>query len=216
MSSKVLRLADSCAARPVLWRPLDHPPLGIDGPQKINRPAGAGDEPGMSSEERDRLALEAYQRGFTEGKAVGRAQAEAEVGPVIEQLSRRLADLATLRSRIRNQAEEDLLKLSIAVARRILRRELTLDPESIQGLIKVALEKLQSRELTRVRVHPDQEPLVRSCLERLGLPRTLELAADNTLQPGDVRFETPHGILDTSVEAQLREIERGFADRLRR
>jgi flagellar biosynthesis/type III secretory pathway protein FliH len=29
-------------------------------------------------------------------------------------------------------------------------------------------------------------------------------------------FETAHGTLDGSIEAQLQEIERGFADRLRR
>jgi flagellar biosynthesis/type III secretory pathway protein FliH len=36
------------------------------------------------------------------------------------------------------------------------------------------------------------------------------------MQCGDVIFETTHGNLDASIESQLREIERGFADRLRR
>ena len=72
-------------------------------------------------------------------------------------LAQSLATLSSLRSRIRKNAEGDLLKLAISIARRVLHRELTLDPESIEGLIRVALEKLQSRELCRVRVHPDQE-----------------------------------------------------------
>ena len=164
----------------------------------------------------ERIEREAYQRGFAEGQAVGKNQAAAEIGPVIERLSRSLAELGSLRSRIRRDAEKDLLKLSIAVARRVLHRELTLDPESIEGLIKVALDKLQSRDACRIRVHPEQEAAIRAALDRASNSSKMELIPDASLQPGDVLFETQHGTIDASIETQLREIERGFADRLQR
>ena len=115
---------------------------------------------------------------------------------------------------MRKTAEADLLKLAIAIARRVLHRELTLDPESIEGLIRVALEKLESRELCRVRVHPDQEPAIRTLAGAFLSSQQVELIPDPSLQCGDVLFETAHGTLDASIEAQLQEIERGFADRL--
>jgi flagellar assembly protein FliH len=80
----------------------------------------------------------------------------------------------------------------------------------------VALEKLQSRDLCRIRVHPDQESAIRNALERFSNSQKVELVADSSMQCGDVIFETAHGTLDASIESQLREIERGFADRLRR
>jgi flagellar biosynthesis/type III secretory pathway protein FliH len=47
------------------------------------------------------------------------------------------------------------------------------------------------------------------------LPGTpIEIASDASLKPGDVIFETAHGQLDASVSTQLREIERGLADRV--
>jgi flagellar assembly protein FliH len=98
----------------------------------------------------------------------------------------------------------------------VLHRELTLEPESIEGVIRVALEKLQSRDLCRIRVHPDQEGAIRHALERFSNSQKVELVADASMQCGDVIFETAHGNLDASIESQLREIERGFADRLRR
>ena len=110
------------------------------------------------------------QRGFSEGSNVGQQQAKAELQPVLDQLGKSLATLSSLRSRIRSESEGDLLKLSISIARRVLHRELTLDPESIEGLIRVALEKLQSRELSRIRVHPDQEQL-KTLMEQAGLER---------------------------------------------
>ncbi len=170
-------------------------------------------EPGADVE---RIEREAYQRGLAEGKALGKEQAAAELKPVTDRLNKSLADLSTLRSRIRRDAEKDLLKLSITIARRVLHRELTIDPESVEGLIKVALEKLQSRDLCRVRVHPDQEPAIRASLERFSNSQKIDLTADPSLQCGDVLFETAHGTLDASIDSQLREIERGFADRLQR
>jgi flagellar assembly protein FliH len=190
------------------WRTTSTPP---PVPQPAKAPAVDAGPYGDQEEARK----ESYQRGFSEGRKVGHEQAVAEIQPVMDRLSRSLADLATVRSRVRKTAESDLLKLAIAVARRVIHRELTLDPGSIEGLIRVALEKLESRELCRVRVHPDQEPVIRTLLARFSAA-PVELIPDPALQCGDVLFETAHGTLDGSIEAQLQEIERGFADRLSR
>ena len=207
-SSKILRDGDFSAVAPMAWRTTSAPP---PAPRPVRAPAvdaGNADDP-------DAARKESYQRGFSEGRNVGHEQALAEIQPVMDRLSRSLADLATVRSRVRKTAESDLLKLAIAVARRVIHRELTLDPSSIEGLIRVALEKLESRDLCRVRVHPDQEPVIRTLLARFSAA-PVELIPDPTLQCGDVLFETSHGTLDGSIEAQLQEIERGFADRLGR
>jgi flagellar assembly protein FliH len=159
---------------------------------------------------------EAYQRGLAEGTAIGKEQAALEVQPVLDRLSQTLAELSSLRSRIRRDSERDLVKLAIAIARRVLHREVTVDPESIEGIIKVALEKLQSRDLCRVRVHPSHAAFLKNSFERLSNSQKIEWIADASLRCGDVLFETEHGTLDASIESQLSEIERGFADRLQR
>ena len=207
-SSKILRDGELSAVTPMAWRSTGTPP-------PAPRPARAPAVDAGPSEDQDEARKESYQRGFSEGRNIGHEQAAAELQPVMDRLSRSLADLATVRSRVRKTAESDLLKLAIAVARRVIHRELTLDPGSIEGLIRVALEKLESRELCRVRVHPDQEPVIRTLLARFSAA-PVELIPDPTLQCGDVLFETAHGTLDGSIEAQLQEIERGFADRLGR
>jgi len=210
-SSKILRGAELAAVTPMAWRSGD-----VRAPAAPRTVKSTAPEIGTAdASNNDEAKKEAYQRGFSEGRTVGLEQASAELKPIMDKLSRSLAELASLRSRVRKSAESDLLKLAIAVARRVLHRELTLDPSSIEGLIRVALEKLESRELCRVRVHPDQEPLIRTLLARFSAT-PVELTPDPTLQCGDVLFETPHGTLDGSIEAQLEEIERGFADRLRR
>jgi flagellar assembly protein FliH len=131
-------------------------------------------------------------------------------------LCQSIEEISGMRARLRREAEEDVVQLALAVARRILARELAVDPEAIRGLVIGALERLRGQEISRVRVHPAHAAAVRSCLQQMCSGTAVEVAADSTCAPGTVVVETPRGRLDASVDSQLREIERGLADRLRR
>jgi flagellar assembly protein FliH len=210
-SSRVLREDELGAVTPIWWRersPKQEPEPRKENPKPQHAPAHASVEV-----DREKIERDSYQRGFAEGSSIGKEQGAAELKPVLERLSRSLVELSSLRGRMRRQAESDVVKLSIAIARRVLHRELTLDSESIAGLIRVALEKLESRELCRVRVHPDQESLIRELVERFSGSK-VEIIPDTSLGQGDVLLDTGNGTIDASVDAQLREIERGLADRL--
>lgn len=154
------------------------------------------------------------EAALQEGLRQGREQAAADVKAAADRFGQMLRDLAGLKRKIRNEAEFDVLKLSLAIARRILHRELAVDSEAIQGLIHAALEKLANREVSRVRVHPACVDAVRSALERINTAPAVEICSDPTLKNGDLIFETTLGELDASIDTQLQEIQRGFADRL--
>lgn len=160
------------------------------------------------------IRREGYARGLQDGEQRAAEKASAHLQPVMEKLARTLATLVDQRARIRREAESELLELSIAIARRILNRELTLDPMSVQSLIKVALDKAQSSEISRIRVHPDQLAAVQTCVQRVRPSQASTIIADAGLDPWGVVFETSKGSVDASLEAQLGEISRGFADRL--
>ena len=167
----------------------------------------------------EQRAREAHAAGMREGEAAGRnARRRGTATGHRPAGANHRRDLADLRARLRAEAEADLVKLSLAIARRVLRRELAIDPEALHGLILGALEKLSGAgNLPRTRSSRPRgaghESLRRSsasdkrakCIRRI---RSREL--------GTVIFETQRGNLDASVESQLQEIERGLADRLRR
>jgi flagellar assembly protein FliH len=210
MSSKILPPGDSPTVGPIAWPVVDRNgrsvPGGLGAGAKASRlEANSGPE---------QLIQEAHAAGVREGEMAGHNRAAAELQPVIEQLSRTIQEIAGLRARLRRDAEVDLLRLATAIARRILRREIALDPDAMHGLVLGALEKLQSQEITRVRVHPAHAALVSACLRQMVAASPVEVIPDPSRQPGTVIFETERGNLDASVESQLREIERGLADRL--
>ena len=153
--------------------------------------------------------------GLREGEAAGRSKAAVELEQAFQRLAASIDEISGLRVRLRREAEQDLLRLALAIARRVLRRELAIDPEALHGLVLAALEKLQGQEVSRVRVHPSHAPLVSACLRQSATATSVEVIPDASREPGAVVFETERGNLDASVESQLREIERGLCDRLR-
>ncbi|HEX4168872.1 MAG TPA: FliH/SctL family protein [Bryobacteraceae bacterium] len=154
------------------------------------------------------------QLAFDDGVKKGHEDAAVEIGNANERLAATLRDLHALKKKIRHEAEADVVKLSLAIARRILHRELNADPDSIHGLVYAGLQKLQNREISQLRVAPGALEPVRRALEKVGAFPAITISPDPRLQGGDVIFETALGELDASVETQLHEIERGFADRL--
>jgi len=95
------------------------------------------------------------------------------------------------------------MRLAVAIARRVIRRELTVDPQAIQGLLKAALAQIQVQEVNRIRVHPEHEAAVRACLASCGPGTRVEIVGDAGLELGAAVFETDRGNLDASVETQL-------------
>jgi flagellar assembly protein FliH len=162
----------------------------------------------------------AYQRGLQEGDAGARQQGAAQIQSALEQIVRTAAELAGHKPRLRHEAEEDVVKLAMAVSRRILHREIATDPEALRGLVRSALDKLDGREICRVRANPQDAPVLekhfQDMFENLSLPRKIEIFTDAALGRGAAIFETAHGALDASVDTQLQEIERGFTDLMRR
>jgi len=156
----------------------------------------------------------AHAEGLRAGEQAGRQQAHAELKPLVDRLGQSLHELDQFRPRLRQEAEAGLVKLALQIAKRILHRELTVDPGAMEGLIRIAFEKLRQREITRVRVHPSLENDLRAYFAAHATSRQLQLVADPALAPGAILFDTPNGSLDCSIDTQLREIERGFTDRL--
>ncbi|HUI79902.1 MAG TPA: FliH/SctL family protein [Bryobacteraceae bacterium] len=158
----------------------------------------------------------AYESGLREGDASARQKLEAQVGESTQNLAQAVADVVAAREEALRRAEADIVRLSMEIARRIIHRELSVDPSALGGLIRAALEKLAAQQVQRVRIHPDQVPVLRMCLEEIGRDADIEVVADPAQPRGGAVFENSRGSLDASVETQLREIERGLTDQLQK
>ncbi len=219
------RLLTGDAARPV--EPVPWKTVAHAGPSRGGGPEGGANTAAHAENEslRARIAQlerdgeqreqQAFAAGYRKGESAGQEQATARLDPVVEQFARTVNELSQMRRRLRRDAEQDVVKLALAIGRRIVHREMSIDREAILGVVKAALEKLEGREVDCVRVSPEDAEVVKKHLDRLGRPGRIEVVADNRLERGTALFETARGKLDASVDTQLEEIQRGLADRLR-
>jgi|SRR5271157_836246 len=210
MSSKILLPDASPAARPVAWRQVGPGALaGAPGGEAAGQPAQIE----RQIEERVRQARAA---GLREGEAAARNRGATELKATLDRVAQSIQELAGWRARLRREAEADLVRLALEIARRVVRREIAVDPDALRGLVTAALEKLQGQDISRVQVHPSHAALLAACLKQASGANTVEVVADSSREPGAVVFETARGNLDASVDTQLQEIERGLVDRLRK
>jgi flagellar assembly protein FliH len=154
-----------------------------------------------------REALERARREAEEQAEAGR-RAALEIGAA-------LASFRAARDDYFAAVEQEVVKLALAIAARILNREASLDPLLLAGAVHVALGQLGETTGVRLRCPVEQVEGWRDRLRRLpSLPFEPEVVGDPALLAGDCRIEAHIGTVELGVRAQLEEIERGFFDLL--
>lgn len=159
---------------------------------------------------------EAVQRTRVECESRAQSLLQAEVEPWLKRMAKSIEDIATVKQRYLAESEDQLVRLAVAVARRILYREIQVDTEALFGLIHAATQRAELRELNRILLNPKDHQALLPHLERLQLPPRVEILSDNALERGALLLESTSGVLDASIQAQLDEVERGFIDLLGR
>jgi flagellar assembly protein FliH len=208
MSSRLFRPQDAIAAPPIAWRQATGPAAQPMRSRTLESRGGAeGAEARIEA---------AYQQGQAAGEAAGAQRAAQRLDPVFAGLNSVIQELSAIRPRLRLEAEEDTVRLAVAIARRVLHRELATDPEAILGVVKAAFSRLNARETNRLRVSPADAVVIEQCRARRELPDNLEIYPDASLPQGSAIFETSRGDLDASIDTQLAEINRGLADVMKR
>jgi flagellar assembly protein FliH len=118
------------------------------------------------------------------------------------------------RDRYLQEAEQEVVKLALAVAARILRREAQMDPLLLTGAVRVALGQLAASTEVRLRVPAADLDLWNEAINLLpNLALKPTLAAEEGMHLGDCEIDARMGSVDLGIRAQLGEIERGFFDR---
>ena len=153
------------------------------------------------------VRIEAARR---ESRAEAREEWEAELRARIEEERTRVArvceEFARERSRYFANVEAEVVRLSLAIAARVLHREATMDPLLLAGAVRVALERVAEGSEVVLRVPVDEVEVWRGVAS--------SVVGDERLSMGECVLETSVGKVELGVRAQLEEIERGFFDLL--
>jgi flagellar assembly protein FliH len=132
-----------------------------------------------------------------------------------EKIIQACADFRLERQRYFALVEEEVVKLALAIAARVLHREVKIDPAMLASAVRVALERVEQDSGVVLRVAPEDEAMWRE-VAGVGDRTQVKLVADEAMGAGECVLETNVGRVELGVSAQLEEIEKGFFDLLQR
>jgi flagellar assembly protein FliH len=149
------------------------------------------------------------------GRASERSEHASQLASAAQGLTAALAGFTAGRDRYLAQVEQEVVRLALAIAARILHREALMDPLLLAGAVRVALGQLARTTEVRLKVPASEYEMWSEMLRLMpNLPLHPEVIADDMLATGDCLLETHLGSVDLGVRSQLAEIERGFFDLL--
>jgi len=153
------------------------------------------------------LQAEAHKEAFDQGLAEGREAGRADIRAQVERLAGMLHDLARPFEELDTEVERELLTLSMALARQIVRRELKTDPTQIIGIIREAIAALPvaARDV-RVHVHPEDAAVMREHLAPTESERAWVIVEDPVMARGGCRITTATSRIDARLETRLAAI----------
>jgi flagellar assembly protein FliH len=175
-------------------------------PPLVGAPAAEEAEPELPPSPPTVAELEALEQaaraeGYAAGLVEGRAAARQELDERLAQLDQLLQSAARPLDVLDDLTERELARLAMVVARRVVGRELRLQPDLVVHTVRqAALALPAATRRLRVYLHADDLALLR---ERDAAEPSWELHADPALKRGDCRLESEQSRLDARVDVRL-------------
>ena len=166
-----------------------------------------------------RLEKEAYEKGFEQGQKDGLALEQKKIEEMGKQLEALLSEINNLKVQIYSESEGELLKLCMAITRKIISTEVTMNKAIIGNTIQSALKFVADKRKIRIILNPDDLEDVKRLLpdlSKLIKGGQFQLTEDHTIEKGGCMIETGFGKINATIDEQMAlledEIERFFLE----
>ncbi|HYA25168.1 MAG TPA: FliH/SctL family protein [Terriglobales bacterium] len=190
------------------------PNYGTAGPsESSSQPAAKPSDrtPRISEQELSRLLADARAEGMREGEKGAQVSFAEALAQERKRVTEAVSAFLQQQTEYYSRVEVELVHFALAIAARILHREAQVDRTVVAGLVRVMVEKLQQGSRVMVRVRPEEAGAWRHYFHDNAEVQVME---DSSLEARNCILETELGTTEMGLDAQLKEIEKGFADLL--
>ena len=207
--SRARRFAAGVATTPFPWGGTLPPgdavtTAALAGVQIVTDGSGAGP---VSPSRLSEIEREAFAKGYEQGDRSGMEAGKSRADAMLRRMASTLEELASLRQQMIQHTERQMVQLALTIAKKILRREVTLDPDLTVAMARVALDRLGEQSGATIRLHPDDYALVVGETKERWESDQVTVVASESLSRGGCRIESAFGFIEAGVDAQFEEIE---------
>ena len=161
----------------------------------------------QSSQAVDSLVAKEKQRGYEQGYQEGVAKAQSEWQPKITYLNELLLALESPLKEFDQEAQQKSVEICIAVAKQIIRRELSIDSGQIVAAIKQAIELIpKDGQQVNIYINPNDAVHVENMFAQNGDVNKYNVVQDPTITAGGCRASTDYSLVDLTIEKQVATI----------
>ncbi len=167
----------------------------------------------------DRIAQiekEAFEQGYREGEKAGFEVGTEKAAKLIEALEKILSELDGIRTRVLAELELQVFELSVAIAKRIIRNELSQNTDNILNLIKEAMRKLERSGTITIRIHPSFRELIEKHKSSLlEIHEDIKFDIDPSVEPSSPVVLSPNEEVVLDYEMQITNLLEELGERLK-
>ncbi len=171
-------------------------------PEPVSEPApeaDGGHQARVAAIERD-----AFAKGYAAGERAGAEAGSTRAEAMLRRLAQTIEELGSLRTTMVRQTERQMVQLAVAVAKRIVGREIALDADLVIAMVRVALDRLGEGTPAVIRLNP--EDLAATSGQAKWGGSHVTVVADPAVSRGGCLVESEFGLIDASVDAQFDQI----------
>jgi len=151
-------------------------------------------------EEANAIKEAAAKEGYNEGLQAAQDD--------IEYVKNSISEFMNARQAVYESIAPDILEISLDIAKKIIKKEMTEDPQVLLENIKDIMKGL-SKEETKItlKVNPSQAAILKQEVPEtaasLGLEAKIIVVSDENVMEGGCVLTTTNGVIDATIESQL-------------
>jgi flagellar assembly protein FliH len=151
---------------------------------------------------------QAYEKGFLDGDRVGRQAGELMVQTTASRYERAIAELIHAHEALQRSMETQTVELALEIARKVIQREVSTDPDLVSALALVALKRVQSHHAITLRVSRYDFARIHDAVTAVN--GAVSIVEDSSLERGDFMMDTGSTHLDARLQTQVENLGRAM------
>jgi flagellar assembly protein FliH len=156
----------------------------------------------------------AYAKGFVRGERAGIESGNEKIESVLNSIKQGLAELKKIKQDIYQETEEEIVKLAMAIARKIVCHEINVNKDTVVNVVKQAVEKVEGNEKVQVKLSCKDFDFINKekpeILDKIANIENAGFIMDESVCDGGCIIETESGDIDSRIEKQFQAIEEAF------
>jgi flagellar assembly protein FliH len=170
----------------------------------------AGHSPAEPNERAGAVERDAFAKGYAEGERAGQHAAAQRNEAMVRRLVATIEEIASVRAGMMRKTERELVRLAVAMAERIVRREVDADAELLAGMARTAIDRLGQDVAATIHLNPDDHAVMMAARNGAPFDGAVQVVPDPQVGRGGCLVKSAFGTVDAGIDTQIREMSQAL------